>query len=397
MKILAENNAFQNFGKCLKGKASDADALKDFLQICVQMIFYDTIMLSNFVNESIRGIAEEIIDEIYKHGSDKTAITLGAKNLPRNQHEYVLHAIATEFAAKLPSILNGYTNMTDNASLMLPQNIGGRLNDFIKLATNAIKAGEDALIKNTLREQSKTGLDSYFFEVLNRIEKVDELLQFSKEHGWTEWHSFNIAAKFRMCSNLVIAGYNNAYYSPSVKRWQINNFVGHNNPMFIPDKVDNILEMYLTDYPEDFRYLTIDKIELPSMTDFLLYKGHADPEEVLKHAFALREHFRPLRELIKSKGSLEVNAELEELKNELYAKLRQNVTPSKPKMIVFSVEPGFGWQPPNDIGTVRLPIPVPNTQYKNESLKQKSLFALTELLQYKIDDNYWGWKLLRKH
>jgi len=46
MNILIDNTGLQNFGSCLLKKCQDENAIDDFLQICIQIIFYDKLSVS---------------------------------------------------------------------------------------------------------------------------------------------------------------------------------------------------------------------------------------------------------------------------------------------------------------------------------------------------------------
>jgi hypothetical protein len=53
MVILTENNAFQNIGKCLHKECTSETQIDDFLQFCIEFIFYDRTHIVGTVPPSI--------------------------------------------------------------------------------------------------------------------------------------------------------------------------------------------------------------------------------------------------------------------------------------------------------------------------------------------------------
>ena len=70
MEILVENNAFHNIQNCLEGNCTDLDILKkdrhhqieDLLQLCIQIIFYDTIHIAGNVPTDTWKASEKLRD-----------------------------------------------------------------------------------------------------------------------------------------------------------------------------------------------------------------------------------------------------------------------------------------------------------------------------------------------
>jgi hypothetical protein len=62
MDILAENNALHNLGLCMNKRCKDTEQVDDFIQLCIQMIFYNKISLSELVPDYVLGISSGIIN-----------------------------------------------------------------------------------------------------------------------------------------------------------------------------------------------------------------------------------------------------------------------------------------------------------------------------------------------
>jgi len=63
--ILTENNAFQSVGKALEKKCTERFQIEDFLQYCVQLIFFDKTYLPRTVPQNVvedsKYVAEHIL------------------------------------------------------------------------------------------------------------------------------------------------------------------------------------------------------------------------------------------------------------------------------------------------------------------------------------------------
>jgi hypothetical protein len=64
VNILAENNGIQNFGSSLNKqcKPGHENEIEDFLQLCIQIIFYEKISISGLVPQYVWKKSVETVD-----------------------------------------------------------------------------------------------------------------------------------------------------------------------------------------------------------------------------------------------------------------------------------------------------------------------------------------------
>jgi hypothetical protein len=270
--------------------------------------------------------------------------------------------------------------------------------DILNIGTNAIIKQDRALLSGELLDISmKTKQDSSFFEIINKNKKIlDSILSFSKKYGWTIVHSYRLISDLRIHSNANVAVLNKAIYSPSIRRAAEENAARKFYLQF-----DKMIQVCYQKLPKDIYYINHD-IKLPSIEALLFNRGKSNPMDILKVSFELRDHFKPLRKLIKQKEKTKLGAynifaienEIEELSKRLYDHLRTGGKHTLDIICEHKYELPIGFSIPT-IGEFNLTWPGFG-EMRHDFLLRKCCRAFTEIMNVLIGENYWGWKLKGK-
>jgi hypothetical protein len=398
MDVLTENNAFQNFGNLLRVDFSTEEEIKDFLQICIQIIFYENIYLSPLVPDYVHENSIEIAGKVNSLKSN--VIKISSNKLDKEEHENIIEKTANNIAESIDLELKKYLNITENDVEKLLPKLDKKILTLLYIGTNAIVNQDRALLSGELLDNSiKTKQDSSFFEIINKNGKIlDSILSFSNKHGWTIAHSYRLISDLRVHPNINVAVLNKAIYSPSIRRAIEGNAARKFYLQF-----EEMIQTCYQKLPKNECYINHD-IKLPSIEAMLFNRGKSNPMDILKVSIELRDHFAPLRKLIKQKEKtkigvpniLAIENEIEELSKRLYEYIKTDGKHTHTFDIIcgHKYELPIGFSIPV-IGDFSLTLPN-FREIKHDFLLRKCCRAFTEIMNILIDDNYWGWKLKRK-
>jgi hypothetical protein len=396
MDILLENNSFQNFGNLLRVDFSTEEEIKDFLQICIQIIFYENIYLSSLVPNYVHRNSIEIagIVNSFKSG----IIKVSSNKLDKQEHENVIENTANDVANCIDLKLKKYLNITKKDIEKLLPRLDEKLLKLLDTGTTAIIKQDRALLSGELLERSiKAKHDSSFCEIINKNEKIlDSILSFSGKHGWSIAHTYKLVSDLRIHSNINVAVLNKAIYSPSVRRT-----IEENAARKFYLQFDKMIQTCYQELPEEIYYINHD-IKLPSIESMLFNRGKSKPMDILKVSIELRDLFEPVRRLIKEKEKTRIGGynifaienEIEELSKRLYESIRTGEKHTFDIICEHKYELPIGFSIPK-VGDFKLTWPN-FKEIKHDLLLRKCCRAFTEMMNIMIDDNYWGWKLKRK-
>lgn len=279
MKLLIEHNSFHSMGKCLSRNAKDDNDINDFLQICIQTIFADTIYLSNFIPTSIKDLSLERMQLLKSRGFDNIA-------LANDQDKFLWEEVCEKTNKNL---LNEMSSLTSHRRKKgswnnLPE-LSPELKKVVTGITRAIKSGDEILFVDILKKISQGERNDALIEILTKkgelFYKILELKPL-----WNEGLTFKMITGSRVIQNHTIAHSQNLLYAPSVKRIR-------EDELFY----DNVLSKFnkmLKDYGRE----RIVGIEMPSISEYLKIKSKGNPERLLDETLELREKSTVIREFL---------------------------------------------------------------------------------------------------
>jgi len=382
MDILVENSAFQNFGVCLHKKCTDSDQAEDFLQLCIQMVFYNKISLSGLVPEYVSKKSAEIIELLKKEYHIKN---INFQNMNEKNSDSIVRRVSSEYHSKMNTRLHEYESVS-TAGTFLPK-LSHDILERIKVFTEAIKTGSYDVVTGELFKQSSFTTDSALAKIITFERKIfDELVKFSEEHGWDEMKGFQLISDLRIITNKILSIENNKIYSPGVKR-------GRKEKQIIKlfsEKIEEILKK-ANDEGWGPQFDVLPSIELPSIKNYLINKGGCKPNEILKITSDLREKFAPVRSYIQMMGKNNIIDSVKAI-NEICMKLSDEMKMGKQSKtkIIFENIPTFG------VGPFSLPVPnIPDinrgfklyicvqafTEIMDDMLKATSIFSEEEFIK----------------
>jgi len=292
MNILIDNTGLQNFGACFSKKCRDENAVDDFLQMCIQMVFYDKLSTSILVPQHINNVSEEIISMVDAYDSS----IFDAKN--RNEQvlelDGILNDIAKYYNTEIDYVLERCKTIhTINNRSSIPEGNSEMLK-LIDLTTKAIQTGNTNLIEQLRQETAEKKNDSYFFDIATRNINadgsiMDKIMSFSKKNRtWNNAMALEVISSLRIVSNQVLSDLFSSPYSPAVIRAKA--IQQQREILFLTmEKIFNLMNK--------IEFLP-GEIKLPSFENYLLIKGRGNPESILKESIRLRNDFSPVREYI---------------------------------------------------------------------------------------------------
>jgi len=370
MVVLAENGAFQNLGLCIEKKCKDTDQIDDFLQLCIQMIFYDKISLSGLVPDYIAQRSKEIIDTLKRAD---TLFDIDFQNINNKDSDEMIKEVGEVYYRKIDDSLEEYKTIIKNAKGLLP-----KLNDAtfekIKKVTEAIKNNSiDTITKGDLYQQSTFSTDSSLVKIISYEENIfKKLVVFSKEYDWNETMSLQVISDLRVLTNKILAVKNGKYYSPSVRRGRKEKQII--DKIFL-SKIENLTrdaaaELFNPAY-----------ISMPSLKDYITEKGKGNPIDIIKVVSKLRKDFGPVRERIQKLGKNSIYGSLQAL-NEISIRVieeAKNGRPSPHKKVVENVK---------DLNLGPIAFSCPDISEINRETKlEHCVLAFTETIEDMILNN----------
>jgi len=368
MVILAENSAFQNLGLCIEKKCKDTDQIDDFLQLCIQMIFYDKISLSGLVPVYIAQRSKEIIDTLKR---EDTFFDIDFQNISNKDSDELIKEVGDVYYRKMDDNLEEYKTIIKNAKGLLPK-LNNETLEKIKKVTEAIKNGSiDTINNGDLYRQSTFSTDSSLVKIVSYKEDMfKELYKFSKDYDWNEAMSLQLISDLRVLTNKLLATKNRKPYSPAVRR-------GRKEKQLIEKSFLSRIEKITKDVAIE---LCGPTIEMPSLKDYLVISGKGKPNDILKIASDLRIRFSPVRDYIKDMGKNKVSDSLQTL-NEISKRVIEEAKAGKPlscKKVIENIKD-------INLGPIALSYPV-FPEINRETKLEHCVLAFTET----IEDMIWN-------
>jgi hypothetical protein len=341
MDILIENNAFHNISACLNKKCNDVSQIEDFIQLCIQIIFYEHISVSGLVPGNVYERSSEII-EILK--SQYHIDNINFQNISKNDEEKLVHEVSNQYYAVLHERLGEYNTSRDDALILLPK-LSKETAERIETVTEAIKTNSYSAIEE-LDGQSSFSNDSSIVKIILHEKKIfDELAMYSQYYGWNEIHSYQLISDLRIITNKILSQDHGKIYSPGIKRGRMEQKI----IKIFSSRIEMILK------EANYEALYPQSIEMPSIKDYLIEKGNSNPGEVLKITYDLRKRFHPIRQYIQNIGKNNFYDSVGAL-NGLAAKLLEKMRTGKvstPRKILENT-PTLGF------GPVSSQVPIPD-------------------------------------
>jgi len=208
----------------------------------------------------------------------------------------------------------------------------------------------------------------------NIIEKINKINNPSGKSiitkpRWNVAMTMNIISNIRYFTNRKLASEENHFFLPSFKRG-VRDYSRN-----IKLKHPHISEMINSGIIDKEINRKEFNIEIPSITNYIIEKGHYQPENIIKEVVYLRHHFQPVRDFIrKSVGKETVEKkgvfqnELNNITQNLYNKLRDS---SSDKYII-PIE--------NLITYKNINIKIPESEVVNNDLLSICVQAFSEVI-----------------
>jgi hypothetical protein len=297
--IFTENNAFQNFGKCLQMNCTNRDQIQDFLQFCIEFIFYDDTHIAGTVPDSIMKDTKEIIqilgnnnfpiETIKFEEFDETIICNLAEIMKDKIDEWVKEV------KRYPSFM-----VEHKVEQYLPT-IGIEERTLIEKTTRKIQEGNlENFIDEYLNESTSLANTIYFKIFKTNEDILKKINEINNPRGknvisnprWNVAMTMNVISNIRYFANRQLASNKSHYFLPSFKRGvrDYSHYIKVKSP-HITDSINNIIiEDYLK---REF------KIETTSITNYIIEKGRYQPGNIITEVLDLRIKFEPLRDYIR--------------------------------------------------------------------------------------------------
>jgi hypothetical protein len=331
MDILIENNAFHNISACLNKKCNDVSQIEDFIQLCIQIIFYEHISVSGLVPGNVYEKSLEII-EVLK--SEYHIDNINFQKISENNEEKLVHEVSNQYYAVLHERLGEYNTSKDDALILLPK-LSKEFVEKVDIVSEAIKTNSYGAVEKLYRQSSFSNDSSIVKIILHEKNIFDELVIYSQYYGWNEVKSYQLISDLRIITNKILSQENGKIYSPGVKRGRAEQKIIR----IFSSRIEMILKKanYEALYPQS--------IEMPSIKDYLIEKGNSNPGEILKITCDLRKRFHPIRQYIQKMGKNNFYDSVGAL-NGIAAKLLEKMRTgnvSKPRKILENTATlGFG-------------------------------------------------------
>ena len=277
MIILTENNVIKNIMKTLNKKCDSENQIDDFLQFCIQLLFFDTIHVSGTAPISVTNATKELIDILQKEHSISN-ISIQEHANKSKKYNSLLNDLSDALCLKLDDFYNDFFNIKQNA-----MNYFGINTPYIEETTNIITKAIQEKEKKYLHDDNM--YDSFTGEILrhDNHKVFDKLSNITNAKIWDSDMTLCLRVEIRIMTYRILSRLNKQIYSPSVLRSRIDK-----NRIIKPNVIESII-------PEWGKL----HVEVPlSLRDYLIDKGKGNPEDILKIALELREHFKRVRKYI---------------------------------------------------------------------------------------------------
>jgi len=314
--ILTENNAFQSVGKALEKKCTEYFQIKDFLQYCIQLIFYEKTYLpktvpSNVIQDS-EYVKESILSNVYNINNvsfDDNIIDNSSKS------NEMINAVSATLKNTL-KIENSRNVLIAELKNSKRDDMVGLPNDIKQIMSKTIKA-LNKQEKEWLKEYlpvSSFAVDSCFFKIINNDEEViNGLFKISDEHEWNEAMAFGLIKKIRYLTNRNLADSNGQIFLSSINR-------------SVEDE-KRILQSENESKVSSNR--NQQHINIPSIIYKLVNECKGDPERILRRSYELREDCKLVRILLGKKtdegNGKEFKEQIEDVLKEIECKYFKSI------------------------------------------------------------------------
>ena len=330
--ILTENNAFQNFGKCLQKQCLDENEMEDFLQLCIEFIFYDKTHIAGTVSNAIMNDTNEVINILKSNGYPDNIISFEDYN----------ENIISPLAGIVENNIDGWVKEVRRVpSFIVERKVEQYLptlkeeeRKIINNTTRAVQRGEEAF-DEFIRDlkQSSSFAETFYFVIFlknkNIIEKINKInnptgKSIINKPRWNVAMTMSIISNIRYFANRELTNRKDHYFLPSFKRGKRDYL---RSKQAIPPHISELINSVIIEKAMDQRKFNI---EIPSITNYIIEKGHFQPENIIKEVVKLRYDFEPVRDYIRSFVGQETiknnkfQKELNDIAKEVFNKLKNN-------------------------------------------------------------------------
>ena len=296
MIILAENNAFQNIQKCLDKKCNAVHQIEDFLQFCIQIIFYEKINIAGLVPQYIIQESNETIDllkEKYKIKIFECEVIKNRKGI----NEELIARVSQELFLYFDDFIQEYKRLAKTNFLNLFPNLNKESIESISRTTEAINNRDVNFMTGNV-QHSSFSTDSGFFKIINTNDGIiDKMFELATTYKWDNNMSLYLLSRIKLMQNKNLAILTKQIYSPSVQR----------------GRDERVNSLVLKQFDEIFRKSKkimkiadtkkyIGDISMPSLMSYIIKAGKGNVSEMLKISQELRFTFSPVRDYLNKHG-----------------------------------------------------------------------------------------------
>ena len=319
MKILAENNAFQNIQRCLDKKCSDVHQVTDFIQLCIQIIFYENIDIAGLVPQNVVQETSEIIDKLKTYEID--VFKLLTIDDDENKKNELAKSVSDALSFNIDNILK---DCDKKKSITLLPNLDESTLRLIKRGTEAIINKDSSFfVHYNYNRIISFSESSGFFKIINENNLIDKLFEFSATKNWNNSMTVFLVSQMRYLLNKELSRSTERIYAPSVIRGreEITSKIIINNIDSILQNTKNRMGIADTE-----KY--VGNIEMPSLMYYIIDKSKGNVVDMLKITAELRSKFSCVREYIKKYGGNNILISfgaVNEIATEVYERLKIGV------------------------------------------------------------------------
>ena len=379
MDILSENTAFHNIQKCLTKKCNTVHQAEDFLQFCIQIIFYEQINIAGLIPPYFIQKSKSIIEQLsFDFGID--VFTMDKKI--RNENK-LINNVSNILSLYIDDIFNNFKKFDKNSVMNLFPSLDQSSLELANLITTSInKKDYKFLSVDALQSSNLYSNDSGFLLIINRGDGVlNRIIKFATDNTWENWMTLYLHSKIKCLLNRNLAKLNNKIFSPSVIRSKEE----FNNETII-ENIDLILKNSITLIKSYDNKQYIGKLKIPSLLHYIIEESQGDVSEILKRTVEFRNKFSCVREYIceYGKNSLSLSfGVVNEIANKVSDTLKNG--PAYPSKYIFENV----YSHTIGIGPITASMPIPDKKTINRLKKLDiCVTAFTETIDYMATSNY---------
>ena len=380
MVILSENNSFQNIQRCLNKKCNAVHQVEDFLQFCIQIIFYDKINIAGivplYVIQNSNAIIEELSSNYEIDVFNVTTIDDNGENAVK-----LTNNVSNILSLHIDDILKDCKRLNKTDSVNLFPSLNQSSVALTNKATIAIKNKDIQFLTIDAVQFSSFSQDSGFFKVVNNeAEILNKILNFATTNIWNDAMTFHLMSKIKYLLNKNLAILNQQIYAPSVIRGreEVKNKIILSNIDTIFKNSKNIMGIADTK-----KY--VGNIKMSSLMYHIIEKSKGNVSDILKITAELRSKFSCVREYINNYGKNSSTISfgvVNEIANKVFDTLKNGPTYPSKKIFENTYAQTIG------VGPFTASSPVPDTQTINRLNKLNvCVEAFTEVIDSMIENN----------